>query len=104
MSAGAPPATGPAGTRQGLRVLVIVVAALESGVLLMFVGVMVAMTLSSDPLGRAIGQGVATLAAIPLIAFALPALILAVVNRWLTIALLLAALAVPVAVVLFVYA
>jgi hypothetical protein len=103
-------ADGPnaAGTRavkrRRLRFLVIVLAALEGVLLIAFIGLMATVMFSSDPLGRAIGQGMATLAAIPLIGFALPALTLGVLDRWLALALLLAALAVPVAMVLFIYA
>lgn len=49
---------------------------------------------SSDPLSRAIGGAAATLAAIPLVIFAAPALVLGVMGRWLKLALALAILAV----------
>ena len=54
--------------------------------------------LSSDPLGRAIGGGMAGLTAVPLGALALPALALAAIDRWLVAALALASLAVPVSI------
>lgn len=56
---------------------------------------------SSDPLGRAIGQGMVKLLAIPDCLLVLPGLALALANRFLPVALALIVLAVPVAVVLW---
>ena len=69
--------------------------------LTLYATIMVGMGLSSDALGSAIGKGMAGLTAIPLLAFALPALVLAVLDRWLLTALSLASLGVPVSILLW---
>ncbi len=84
-----------------LRILVVVVAGIDTLLLVPYFGIMVIAGLSTDPLGRAIGQGMALLTAVPLFVFAAPALILGVVNRWLPVALVLALLAMPVGIFLF---
>src|SRR5215470_15002757 len=79
-----------------LRRACFVLAAIETGLLILFMGVMAGAALSSDPLGSAIGRGMAGLTAVPLLLFALPALTLAAADRSLPAALALAGLAVPV--------
>ena len=59
---------------------------------------------SSDPLGKAIGQGMAQLAALPLIVCVVPALALGHLTRWLPAALLLLLLAVPAGFILWRFA
>jgi hypothetical protein len=76
-----------------LRILVLALAGLEA-----LAGVAFAIVLlgnSSDPLGRNIAIGVGGITGIPLVLGTLPALILAVLNRWLPLALVLALAAVP---------
>lgn len=87
-----------------LRVPVILLAGAETVVLLLFIAVVAPSALSSDPLGRAIGRGVIVLTAMPLVLFALPALAMGVMNRWLPLALVLVLLAVATGVVLYFYA
>jgi hypothetical protein len=91
--------------RRILRGLVLLVASLETILLVGYIGLFLWYFLgSSDALGRSIASGVAALAAIPLIAFALPALVLVLLDRWLLLALLLLALSVATMVLLFRYA
>jgi hypothetical protein len=71
--AGKHAATTAAGGRW-LRRVVLLLAAAESALLIAYIGVMATMLWSSDALGRSIAQGVMTLAAIPLLLLALPAL------------------------------
>ena len=108
MTAGLQPASNPGAAvvnrRRRLRVAVLALASLECALLGFYFAVMVSLALSSDPLGSAIGQGMASLTMIPLALFALPALVLGIVDRWLLLALLLIVLAVVVTPVLFVYA
>jgi hypothetical protein len=76
-----------------LRILVLAIAGLEA-----LAGAALAIVLfgnSSDPLGRNIAIGVGGITGIPLVLGTLPALILAVLNRWLPLALVLALAAVP---------
>ena len=99
----------PAGTtaamtvsrRLWLRRAVLVLALTESLLLLLYIGFIATMLWSSDPLSRAIAQAVMTLAAIPLVLFVLPALIMGIVNRWLWVALLLLVVVVPAEILLF---
>ena len=91
--------------RRILRGLVLLVASLETILLVGYIGLFLwSFVGSSDALGRSIASGVAALAAIPLIAFALPALILGLLGRRLLLALLLIALSIVAMVVLFRYA
>jgi hypothetical protein len=62
---------------------------------------MVALAFSSDPLGSAIGTGMLVLTAVPLIGLALPALVLAILDRWPLMSLTLATLVVPVSILLW---
>lgn len=88
-----------------LRWVVLVLAGAESLLLIAYIGFLgTALWSSSDALGRSIAQGVMTLAAIPLLLLALPALTLGVIGRWLPLALVLIGLALPVAMLLFHYA
>jgi hypothetical protein len=87
--------------RRWLRGACFVLAAAETGLLGLFMGVMVDAALSADPLGSEIGRGMAALTAAPLFLFALPALTLAVLDRWLQAALALAVLAMPVSILLW---
>jgi hypothetical protein len=84
-----------------LRILVILLAGAEACFLILYIGVMATLALSSDALGSAIGQGVMLLAAAPFVLFVLPALVLGVMNRRLPLAFVLALLAILLAVVLF---
>jgi hypothetical protein len=76
-----------------LRILVFAIAGLEALAGAAFAIVLFANT--SDPLGRNIAIGVGTITAIPLVLGTLPALTLAVLDRWLPLALVLALAAVP---------
>jgi hypothetical protein len=84
----------PTGTSFPLRKVVLILGVAESLVALLFV---VLMLQSSDPFAKAIGQGMAQLAMIPLLVCILPGLGLGLLNRWLPAALVLLLLAVPVA-------
>lgn len=81
-----------------MRKAVIAIAILETAVVAVFAGLMLQ---PSDPLGRAIGQGMMKLAALPFLAMVLPGLVLGIANRWLPAALALVLLAVPVSAVLW---
>ena len=70
-------------------------------IVLVFVGLMLQ---STDPLGKAIGQGMAKLAAIPALVCVLPGLALGIANRQLPLALALLLGAVPLAFVLWRFA
>ena len=61
--------------RLWLRYACLVLAGIETVLLTLYAAIMVGMGLSSDALGSAIGKGMAGLTAIPLLAFALPALV-----------------------------
>jgi hypothetical protein len=90
--------------RARLRPACLVFAGIESGLLTLYAAIMATMALSSDALGSAIGKGMAGLTAIPLFAFALPALTLAILDRWLLTALTLASLGVLVSILLWRFA
>ena len=75
------------------RIVVLALAGLETLACLGFG--LVLYNNSSDPLGRNIAVGVATLTAIPWVLGTLPALILGVLDRWLPLALVLALAAIP---------
>ncbi len=90
--------------RVRLRYACLLLAGIETGLLLLYAAMMVGVGLSSDALSSAIGKGMAGLTAIPLLAFALPALVLAVLDRWLLTALALASLVVPVSILLWQFA
>ena len=77
-----------------LRILVIALSALEVLACLGF-GVLF-FSNASDPLGRNIAIGVASITAFPLFLGALPALVLGLLDRWLPLALVLALAAIPV--------
>lgn len=81
------PATG-----SSLRALVLALAAIEGLALLLFTGLMLK---SSDPLGKAIGFGMIRLAAVPLLVVIVPALMMGLLNRGLSIALAMLLLAPP---------
>ncbi|MGE3146803.1 MAG: hypothetical protein AB7K35_14590 [Pseudorhodoplanes sp.] len=74
-----------------LRILVIVVAGLQSLLLALYVGFFAVHTASGDALGRKIAVAAAILGSIPLALCALPALILGVRGRLLPLALALCA-------------
>jgi hypothetical protein len=84
-----------------LRRACIVLAGVETVALTGYAGIMVTLAFSSDPLGSAIGRGMVVLTAVPLVALALPALVLAILDRWPLIALTLATLVVPVSILLW---
>jgi ABC-type proline/glycine betaine transport system permease subunit len=90
--------------RLWLRYACLVLAGIETVLLTLYAAIMVGMGLSSDALGSEIGKGMAGLTANPLLAFALPALVLAVLDRWLLTALTLASLGVPVSILLWRFA
>ena len=81
-----------------LRIAVIVVGLGETLAVLAFSALMLQ---SSDPLGRAIGQGMVKLIAIPFCVLVLPGLALGLANRWLPAGLALVALAVPVTLIVW---
>ena len=72
--------------------------AIELALGLLFIAVMLQ---SSDPLGAAIGRGMAMLTAVPLMLFVVPGLVLAVLDRALPLALGLEIGALPVAFLLW---
>jgi hypothetical protein len=84
-----------------LRHACLVLAGIETVPLMLYGAIMIGMGLSSDALGSAIGKGMADLTAIPLLAFALPALTLALLDRWLWTALALAVVGLPVSILLW---
>ena len=90
--------------RLWLRYACLILAGIETALLTLYAAIMVGAGLSSDALGCAIGKGMAGLTAIPLLAFALPALVLAALDRWLLTALTLASLGVPVSILLWRFA
>ena len=79
-----------------LRIVVIVLGLIETVAMIAFSALMLQ---SSDPLGRAIGQGMAKLMAVPYCVLVLPGLALGIANRWLPAALALVVLAVPAALI-----
>jgi hypothetical protein len=87
--------------RRALRWLVLTVGALES---VAVVGFSVFLLSTADPLGWAIGEGIARLIAVPYVLFVVPALIVGILDRWLPLALLLVAIAVPSALLALHYA
>ena len=89
------------GRRSWLRTLVLVGVGIETALFLAFAGLMLQ---SSDPLGKAIGQGMTRLIALPYFALVMPALVMALANRWLALALALTLLAGPAAAYLWAYA
>lgn len=84
-----------------LRTIVLLLGIVEAAALLAFMALLQG---STDPLGKAIGQGMTVAAAVPLLTLVLPALTLGFANRWLGWALALLILAVPVSGLLWVYA
>ena len=83
------------------RTIVIVLGLVETVVAIAFSAVMLQ---STDPLGRAIGQGMVGLMAIPYCVLVIPGLTLALLNRWLPVAIALVVLAVPAAFLLWRFA
>lgn len=81
------PATG-----SSLRAIVLALAAIEGVALLLFAGLMLK---SSDQLGKAIGFGMIRLAVVPLLVVIVPALMMGLLNRGLSIALAMLLLAPP---------
>jgi hypothetical protein len=79
-------------SRATLRAIVIVVGLIETVLVAVFVALMLQ---SSDPLGRAIGTGMATLVAVPYGVLVVPGLALGLANRWLPLALAFTVAAVP---------
>jgi hypothetical protein len=84
-----------------LRKTVLVLTGLEALLALAFIALMLQAT---DPIGSSIGRGMAMLTAIPLAALVLPALALAIADRWLKFALALSLLALPLSALLWVVA
>jgi hypothetical protein len=87
--------------RLWLRRACIVLAGVETVALTGYAGIMVTLAFSSDPLGSAIGRGMVVLTAVPLVGLALPAPVLAILDRWQLMALTLATLVVPVSILLW---
>jgi uncharacterized membrane protein len=77
-----------------LRTSVIALASAETIFVIAFA---ILMLQSTDPLGRAIGQGMVSLIAIPYCAFVIPGLTLGLLDRWLPAAMALLVLAMPAA-------
>ena len=88
-------------SRSALRKVVLALGAIEGITILVFVGLILQ---ASDPFGAAIGQGMAQLAAVPLLTCVVPGLALGLANRWLPLALFLLLLAMPVSFVLWLFA
>lgn len=84
-----------------LRKIVIGLGIVETTVLLLFIAMMQG---STDPLAKAIGSGMTTAAAVPLIALVLPGLVLGLANRLLGWALAFLVVAIPVSGFLWAYA
>ncbi len=79
-----------------LRTSVIALGLVETVLVAVFVALMLQ---SSDPLGRAIGTGMATLVAVPYGVLVVPGLALGLANRWLPLALALTIAAIPAALI-----
>ena len=81
-------------TRVLLRIGVLALALVETVFMIAFA---ILMLQSTDPLGRAIGQAMVSMIAIPYCVFVIPGLTLGLVNRWLPAAMACLVLAVPAA-------
>lgn len=88
----------PTGTSSALRKFVLTLGAAEALTILVFVVIMLQPT---DPIGRAIGQGMAQRAGFTLVVFILPGLWLGVLNRWLPAAVLMLLIAPPLTFILW---
>ena len=84
-----------------LRVVVIVAGLLETAAVVAFAALMLQ---SSDPLGRAIGEAMVKLIAIPFCLMVLPGLGLGLADHWLPAAMTLLVLAVPATLLLWRFA
>jgi hypothetical protein len=94
-------ASGGCGTAV-LRTVVLLVGGAEAVVIVAFVGVLLWGSYPwDDPLGSAIAIGASILAAAVLVLLVVPALIMALMNRWLGLASALLALAPPAAVLVW---
>lgn len=83
-----------------LRIAVLALAGIETVLFLFIAYLALSQALSAnEQLGRSLGWAIMAGAAVPYVPFALPALILGILGRWLKLALLLAVLAIVVAVV-----
>jgi len=78
--------------RAVLRRLVLSLGGIETLLVVGFVGFLL---WTSNPLGWAIGKGVAGLAAVPYVLFVMPALTMGLTDRWLPLALSLLVIAAP---------
>ncbi|MEC9367360.1 MAG: hypothetical protein VX871_01565 [Pseudomonadota bacterium] len=87
-----------------LRRMVLVIAGAEALFLLFYISVFAQHLFSGESLSRNIAQAALVIAAIPLVLLVLPALALAIMNRALKLALAFALLALPVGVVMFLFA
>lgn len=86
-------------TLRMLRVIVLAIGVLETAGLALFAAVLLG---SSDPWG--IGRALVGLMVAPYVLLALPGIVLAFVDRWVPLALLLVVTALPVAFALWSYA
>ena len=84
-----------------LRLAVLVIAGLQTLAFLAIEAIALSQVGSSEALSRSIGQGVALFATVPFALGTLPALVLGTLGRWLWLALALAVLAVPGAILIF---
>jgi hypothetical protein len=86
--------TTPSPAGRGLRVVVLVLAGVETGLFVLVELLLLSALLSSgEQMGRSIAGALAAALLIPFLLLTLPALILAIRGRWLKLALVLAILA-----------
>ena len=78
-----------------LRMAVLVIAGVATVALCLLLGMMRGMFTSGESLSRSIAWAVATIYGFPYLVCVVPALILAILDRWLPLALVLCVLAVP---------
>ena len=81
-----------------LRIAVIFLASIETLLAASFIALMLQ---STDPLGKAIGEGMTRLLAMPLVLLVLPALALGLANKWLPAAMAMVLVAIPIALLLW---
>lgn len=99
------PGGRPAGNAApALRRIVLVVAGAEAVFLLIYMALFAGNLGSGEALSRNIAQAVLMLTAIPAVLLVLPALVLGIMNRALKLALSFALLALPLGVLLFLFA
>jgi hypothetical protein len=84
-----------------IRKLAIALGTIEAVAIMAVFSLLLLQSQSSDPLGSAIGQGLAKLLAVPFLLCVVPGLFLAWANRLVYVALALVVLALPLAAILW---